>query len=325
VLGACALLACTAPNPAYHLDDLPGPDHQPPARPDGGPADSSRSTGDGSAGTLGADSPVFGITGVDSLAVDGDGTLYFDQNEGSSAWIGRRLPDGRIQPHWVSVTEGNPTRGLALDGTHRKLYLTAAFAPAYLDVIDLDAAAPTTRIVAMGLSDPNDLALGPDGEVYVSEQSDRNIYRFTSAGARTLVTKSPIGDVPADSGPAGLAFGPDGWLYVGFKGTGKITRLRLTGGIEAQRLPYGTLVDWANGLAFDQKGRLYVALYGKDISRSVVRLDSDVAAPVTLLMGPWFSGIAFGRGALDPRQLFVAEPMGPLHRLQTDTAGAPLR
>jgi sugar lactone lactonase YvrE len=302
-LGACSLLACTAPNPAYHLEDLPPPD--------------------GPAGTLGSEAPVFGITGVDSLAVDGDGTLYFDQNDGTSAWIGRRRPDGRLEPHWVSVAQGMPTRGLVVDVSRRKLYLTAGAAPSYLEVIDLGATAASARMLAMGLSDPNDLALGPGGEVYASEQLDGNIYRFTTAGLRQLVTKTPIGDLAAGTGPAGLTFGLDGWLYVGSKGSATITRLRLSDGVEVQRLPYGTLVDWANGLAFDQKGRLYVALYGKDTTRSVVRLDSDGAAPVTLLMGPWFSALAFGRGSLDGRQLYVAEPLGPLHRLQTDTVGAP--
>ena len=236
-----------------------------------------------------AELPAFGISGVDSLAIDSDGTLYFDQNDTVKVWIARRMPGGLPQLEWVAVPTGLPTRGLAIDTTHRTLYLTAGMTAPVLQVIDIDATFPAVRTIATGLTNPNDLALGPDGNVYLSEQGDGHIYRFTPAGARTKVTKTPIGDPANANGPAALAFGADGSLYVGVQEGGPIVRLQLTNGLEVGRANYGAFNDWANGLAFDQAGRLYAALYSLDQNKSVVRLDSDKAAPVTVLTGKWFS------------------------------------
>jgi sugar lactone lactonase YvrE len=327
----CAGLACTAPNPAYHLEDVrpggPGDQPQPPR--DATIAADTAQAADAAAPADAA--PVsltavgaFGIASLDSLAIDRDGTIYFDQNDGVNVWIGRRRPGVMPETRWVSVPMAFPTRGMALDSTNRILYFTAAVpSAAALEAIDVDAMTPAARIVIGGFSGPNDLAMGSDGSVYVSEQLDGHIYRVTAAGVRSKVTKTPLGDPANTRGPAGLTFGPDGWLYVGAKTMGPIVRLQLTNGVEVKRANYGKLDDWGNGLAFDQAGRLYVALWSMDVNKSVVRLDSDTAAPVTVLTGHWFSGMAFGRGALDPRWLFVAEPQGPLHRIDTDTPGLP--
>ena len=43
-----------------------------------------------------------------------------------------------------------------------------------------------------------------------------------------------------------------------------------------------------------------------------------------LLDGPAFRGLAFGRGALDCRDLYVASQSGPLRRITTDAYGLPV-
>jgi sugar lactone lactonase YvrE len=328
----CAAMACTAPNPAYHLegahpaDDAGGPAHDAGSAADQAPAPDRAPAPDAATGDAVAVG-AFGISGLDSLAIDRDGTIYFDQNDGVNVWIGRRRPGAAPEPRWVSAPMAFPTRGMTIDSGHRVLYFTAGVAggppAATLQAIDLDVPAPAPRTAATGFTDPNDLALASDGSIYVSEQSDGHIYRVLGA-TRTKVTKTPLGDPAMQKGPAGLAFGPDGWLYVGARTSGPIVRLQLANGLEVQRASYGTLDDWGNGLAFDQAGRLYVSLWNMQVMKSVVRLDSATAAPVTVLTGRWFSGLAFGRGMLETRALFVAEPEGPLHRIDTDTPGLAL-
>jgi hypothetical protein len=316
-LGACcALISCTAPNPAYHLENLGGTEA-------GSPAPPARDGGTPGCGTARVDTGA--LTGVDSVTIDLHGTLYFNVTEGPSTWIGRLVPNALPEMHWAPVPMGAPTYGLVIDGARNVLYFTAGSAPPVMQAIDLNASTPTPRTIATGFTYPNDLAVGYDGNVYVSEQGDGHIYRFpVSGGARIKVTGGTIG-VPPDTTPAGIAFGPDRTLVVGMKPTGQLTRLWLTpDGFEMKRKSFGTVNDWSNGLAFDERGRLYVALYHQTLAKTVVRLDADEATPVTVLSGGRFSSMVFGRGVLDCKDLYVAEPAGTMRLVATDTPGLPV-
>jgi sugar lactone lactonase YvrE len=212
---------------------------------------------------------------------------------------------------------------MAIDGARGVLYYTAGTPTAELQAVDLAAAAPKPRTVYRGLIDPNDVAVGPDGNVYVSDQGDGQIYSFTPAGQKTRVTRSPLG-VPAEySGPAGLAFAADGTLVVGIKGNVPLVRLTLAGGLEMVRASFGMVNEWVNGLAYDERGRLYVALFNQTETRDVVRLDSDTAVPVPVVKAGQFSTIAFGRGELDCHDLYVSDPAPGMvvRRMRTDTRG----
>src|SRR5439155_10182371 len=133
----------------------------------------------------------------------------------------------------------------------------------------------------------------------------------------------PLGPFPQTS-PAGLAFAPDGTLVVGMKPAEKLVRLWLSKGNEIRRLSFGKINDWANALSFDERGRLYVALWSQTDPKSVMRIDADEAMPVPVLSGGRFSTLVFGRGALDCKDLYIAEPYGTMHRLATDTPGLPV-
>ena len=97
--------------------------------------------------------------------------------------------------------------------------------------------------------------------------------------------------------------------------SGPIYKLILTSGLETSRAPINSWIGWANGLTHDRQGRLYVSTYHDTSPRSVLRLESN-GSVTTLTSGGRFSSIAFGRGPLDCRDLYVADPFGPMRRVQ---------
>jgi sugar lactone lactonase YvrE len=323
-LVAALVLSCTAANPAYHAEDR-GPDAG--GEPSDGGASSSLIGPDATseAGlpmSCGSAQPPLGaLVAVDSLAIDGRGNIYFSNDDGTNAWIGRLPPrGGSADKHWLPLAKGLPTRGMAVDDARGVLYFTTGSAGPELQAADLAGAPPSARTVFKGLIDPNDLAMGFDGNVYVSDQGDGQIYSVTAAGKRTKVTSMPIGVRSMSSGPAGLTFAPDRTLVVGYKGGGQLIRISLTDGLESRRVTFGPVMDWVNGLAYDQRGRLYLSLFDFDVLSDVVRLDSDTATPVPVASGGRFSAMAMGRGELDCRDLYVADPSPgqPVRRIPTE-------
>jgi sugar lactone lactonase YvrE len=331
-LGAlAAMLACTAPNPMYNRQDgtTTGADAGEEPGPDGSGATLTRADAalPPGCGSVHADTSALAL--VDSLTVDLGGTIYFNVTEGTRAFIGRLTANSSTpEPHWAAIPMGLPTRGLTVDGARNILYFSAGMAPAVIQAIDLGAPTPVARTVSAGFTDPNDLAVSyEDGSVYVSEQGDAHIWRFPARGGmREQVTVTPLGQ-PPDSGPAGLAFAPDHTLVVGMKPSDRLVRLSLDDkGLERRRASFGKVHDWVNALAFDERGRLYVALWTQrdDQPKQVLRLDSDEADPVEVLGGGRFSTLVFGRGPLDCKDLYVAEPYAVVARLPAEFPGLPV-
>src|SRR5262249_10577355 len=63
--------------------------------------------------------------------------------------------------------------------------------------------------IATGLGDTRNVALGPDGNIYVAVHNTNQIVRFNGT------TFAPMGAfISGLSGPVGLNFGPDGNLFV---------------------------------------------------------------------------------------------------------------
>ena len=115
-----------------------------------------------------------------------------------------------------------------------------------------------------GLRYPSGLAIGPDGDLYVSSRDTDAVFQYdgqTGAYVRQLVL--PV--LGGLSRPYGLAFGPDGNLYVANDGLDAV--LRFDGATGASR---GYLVVSAGsggltaprGLAFKPDGNLLVASSG---------------------------------------------------------------
>ena len=71
--------------------------------------------------------------------------------------------------------------------------------------------------LAGGLNQPNDVALGPDGNVYVADFGTNGILRITPAGAVTRISDA--------SGPSSVAVGADGTVYFTERNRGAIRRV----------------------------------------------------------------------------------------------------
>ena len=97
--------------------------------------------------------------------------------------------------------------------------------------------------------------IGPDGNLYVSGESSRNVLRYnTNTGAFIDV----FANIPGEAG--GIAFGPDGNLYVADYTNGEILRFNGSDGSAMGAFATG-IGGMPYSLTFGPDGNLYVALY----------------------------------------------------------------
>ncbi len=130
-----------------------------------------------------------------------------------------------------------------------------------------------------GLRAPDDLTIGPDGNVYVSSGGDSGLNLFDatypqdSAVLRYSPTGTFLGVAAAGGGltrPYGNAFGPDGSLFVSSFRTNQLLRYDGTTGAflgvfaSDNNGGFGTLngLNGPNGLLFGSDGSLYVTTEG---------------------------------------------------------------
>lgn len=101
---------------------------------------------------------------------------------------------------------------------------------------------------ATGVPNPTSMAMGPDGDLYVSSRFDGSVHRVAPDGTVTTVA--------TDLGVAcGIAFGPDGELYVGDR-SGSVLRVGPSRASLVASVPPSVA---AFHLAFGPDGWLYVA------------------------------------------------------------------
>ena len=77
---------------------------------------------------------------------------------------------------------------------------------------------------AARFSSPHQIALGPDGDLYVAEQANNTIRRVTTAGVVTLYASG-------FNSPAGVAVAANGDVFVGDSGNHRIQRIRRNGNV----------------------------------------------------------------------------------------------
>jgi sugar lactone lactonase YvrE len=171
-----------------------------------------------------------------------------------------------------------------------------------------------TRRVTTDIANPNGVALGPDGQAFVSDFGiTGEVFRVDPSTGKTTKLASP------GKGSNGLAFSPDyRTLYIGDHDLGVIHKLALSDdGSATQPELYAEGMVRPDGLASDACGILYAASWDGKLyaigADGKVQVAAEFEGPV--------SAVSFGSGAqgFDRRKLYVsAISTGGLYELDAD-------
>lgn len=215
-----------------------------------------------------------GITGPEGIAFGKDGTLYVGTDDGD---ILRIASDGT---HTLVASTGDPLAGItvAKDGT----IFACAFGQNRVWTIDPQSGGAS---IYANVSSPNFLVQTRRGHVIVSSTFTGNIVDVTN-GANVILASG-------FAFPNGLALRKRD-LYVADTAQGTVQRLPfLDPGTLGPAQPYASGLTFADGIAFDRPGNLFVV--GFDTLFVVDALTQAVTAVPDDPLFDWPSNIAFGR------------------------------
>jgi sugar lactone lactonase YvrE len=254
-----------------------------------------------------------------AVVVARDGTMYF----GQPGAIGRRLPDGTLDAHWVVLDEPLTPRQLVLGAENETLFGALASETAPLQTPRWFRVDVTAAHVTLDEERPSAtvLTMSPEGLLYYSDGGF--VVHVDPAGGP--VTESV--PFPQDS-PTGLGFDVDGRLLVATRSgvNGYVYRIGLdANGVQTTR-DVPIMTHGAAGVRVDASGRIYVTLTAEHLAANngMLRFDPGAQGGVAIDIGGSMDGattsLDFGHGALCPTDLFVANDR--IVRIATDTAGA---
>lgn len=176
------------------------------------------------------------------------------------------------------------------------------------------------------LSSPSQLAIGPDGDLYVTDTYNNRVRRISlSTGIITTVAGNGTAASSGDEGPAtaasindpiGLAFDADGNLFVAEEEGSRVRRVSRSTGVITTVAGTGVqgyggdggpatqaALTWPNALAVDAGGNLFVADFGNGRVRRVDR----ATGVITTVAGSGASGFGGDGG---PAVLALVNPVG---------------
>jgi len=197
---------------------------------------------------------IFGLNQAKGIIFGSDGNLYVSNSAGGGGVQG---------PHEVLRFEGP--------------FSTSPGTP--LPAIGMPGAVFVSN-GSGGLSNPNGLAFGPDGALYVANAFGDNINRYSASTGAFLNTFVSVGSGGLDT-PSQMRFRPDGFLYVTSQFTDQVLRYSSTSGafVDAIVSAGSGGLDEPNGLEFDNAGNLYVA---SKLTSQVLRYGSAAQAAFTI-------------------------------------------
>jgi virginiamycin B lyase len=170
---------------------------------------------------------VSGFTMANGGALDADGNLYVADSLKSG--ILKFSPKGVLDPAFEKDTQISTADGVAIDGD--TLYVTEIFSTnAAIVKVPLNDPSKYTVLTSLSpLSGPDDLAVGPDGALYVAMASGQVVRVNPQTGAACVVidTGAPVTSVrfPIDFAPYSA---DDGDAFVSSE-LGSIFRVHMTG------------------------------------------------------------------------------------------------
>lgn len=230
---------------------------------------------------------------------------------------------------WVSLTGDAVQRGWGLaaepSGT---IWMVDADAQTLLRVSPAgEVSTVLTEYEGVAFDGLNDVEVGPDGKVYVSDPCLGRLFRYDPA--KKVVDAVHDFDLPTEGGPNGFAFDAEGRMVVSTENTSILCGHTATVAIEASlaslyrielsEAGFGARTVLAEGLGvfgdgvtFDADGNVYViidTLDGLALGESAVWVLPASGGPAQKLVvadGVLYANLAFGRGAFGETTLYLA-------------------
>jgi gluconolactonase len=225
-----------------------------------------------------------------------DGTWLLVEGGAERGCVTHLSADGKTRR---TVKKTGRPNGLAVDAAGT-IWVAESSTPSLLRLtMEGDCQVVATECDGEPFLFPNDLCFGPDGALYLTDSGasvhvfapnnqirpdyltidfDGRVYRVDPATGMVKLLDRGIRFTN------GIAFGADGMLYVNETITGNIYRYERSGGsLSGERKYFGNVVradapaGWKgpDGMAFDENGLLYVAVFGQgDVT--VLGLDGEV-------------------------------------------------
>ncbi|MCA1832836.1 MAG: hypothetical protein LC750_08950, partial [Actinobacteria bacterium] len=189
---------------------------------------------------------------------------------------------------------------------------------------------PAWGAYARGLGTPIGIAFGPDGALYVADQSAKRVVRIDPATRAQTVVADDFA-----AGPYGLAFAPDGKLAVSTQRDANVYVIDLAAPAKTLLVDLDGETDSAEGLAFDTDGGLYI---GDGRAGALLKLEpggephaiieQGLGGPISLAFRPGTGDLVIatqgegGDNADEIRQLNVADHTGFAPAAPTGLPGA---
>jgi sugar lactone lactonase YvrE len=237
-------------------------------------------------------------TGIEGPASDARGVFYAVNYERQGT-IGRTTPDGKSEL-FVSLPEGSVGNGIRFDRSG------VMYVADYMqhNVLRVD---PKTRKVSVfahepAMSQPNDLAIGPDGTLYASDPN----WKASTGQLWRIARDGTVEKLASGMGTTnGIEVSPDGkTLYVNESAQRNIWAFEITAdGVSNKRLLIRFPDFGFDGMRCDVDGNLYVCRHGKG-TVAVVSPQGKVLREVDVL-GTKPSNLCFG--GKDGRTVIVTE------------------
>jgi len=152
-----------------------------------------------------------------------------------------------------------------------------------------------------GFSDPEDVAVGPDGSLYVAENGNNRIQRIDKNTLAVTTWASGVQD------PEGIVFDNAGNLYAtNYDSNNRVQRIPAGGG---SPISYAINIPLPYGLAIDPAGNLFVS---SRTNQSIFRIPAGVSPPFDASASTWATGV-FPYNGLTPRRMAFKPATGELY------------